>query len=240
MKIYCLQLYISRFITAAVLVVLGFMIAQPVLASEASDNIYYTNARVNLRAGPGTEHEKLSTLPIGTEVEVLEHDVNEWSKIVYTEQTGYIKSEFLGTVRPDTSSPIKVVLMPWSEAQNVVKIGATITVYDVRSGLTYYVKSFSNGAHSDVEPITKEDTAIMKRTYGGVWSWNPRPVWVTVGDVTIAAAINGMPHGGGINQNNGMQGQVCLHFKGSSVHNGNRSYNGKMQDTVQAAYNSAN
>jgi hypothetical protein len=168
--------------------------------------------------------------------------VNEWSKVVYKDQTGYIKSEFLDSSPPEGTpeiSPDGVVLMPWSEAQNVVKIGANIRVYDIRSGLTYYVKSFSNGAHADVEPITKEDTEIMKRTYGGVWSWEPRPVWVTVGDVTIAAAINGMPHGIGVNPNNGMPGQVCLHFKGSSVHNGNRSYNSEMQAAVQAAYNAS-
>ena len=229
---------ISRFIMAATLISLVLLIAHPVLASDK----YYTNDRVNFRTGPGTEYERLKTLPIGTEVEVLEHDVELWSKVIYKEQTGYIKSEFLDVDRPDNApeiSPEAVVLMPWQEAQNVVRIGVNISVYDVRSGLTYNVKSFSNGAHADVEPVTTEDTAIMKRTYGGVWSWDPRSVWVTVGSVTIAAAINGMPHGGGINPNNGMQGQVCLHFKGSSVHNGNRSYNSRMQAAVQAAFDAA-
>jgi hypothetical protein len=97
-------------------------------------------------------------------------------------------------------------------------------VFDVRTGLTYNVKSFSNGLHADVEPITANDTAIMLKTYGGAWKWNPRPVWVTVNGRTIAVSINGMPHGGDTNPNNNMNGQICIHFRGSTTHNGNQSF----------------
>ena len=227
----------GRFVMAAALVILFVLVVQPVFAS----NIFYTNDRVNFRTGPGVEHERLKTLPVGAKVEVLEHDVDEWSKVIYKEQTGYIKSEFLDDELPDNApeiSPGGVVLMTWPEAKKVVKIGATIRVYDIRSGLTYYIKSFSNGAHADVVTLTAEDTNTMKRTFGS-WSWSIRPLWVTVGDITIAAAIHGMPHGGGAIPGTGISGHFCLHFKGSSVHNGNRSYNNEMQAAVQAAYNAS-
>lgn len=132
-----------------------------------------------------------------------------------------------------------VELIEWSEAKNIIKIGLTAQIYDVRTGLTYNVRSFSNGKHADVEPVTVEDTATLKKTYGGTWSWDPRPVWVTVNGHTIAASINGMPHGGGINDSNGMDGQICLHFKGSATHNNNTSYAQQHQNTVDEAWRAA-
>ena len=136
-------------------------------------------------------------------------------------------------------APNGVELMEWSNVKNVFKIGLSAKVYDVRTGISYNVKSFSNGKHADVEPVTEEDTQLLKKTYGGVWSWDPRPVWVTVNGHTIAGSINGMPHGGGVNNSNGMNGQVCLHFKGSSTHNGNAAFAKLHQDAVDEAWNAA-
>ena len=133
-----------------------------------------------------------------------------------------------------------VELIRWVDAKDVLKIGATVRVHDVKTGISYHVKSFSNGRHADVEPVTKDDTALLKATYGGVWSWDPRPVWVTVGERTMAASINGMPHAGGVNDDNGMDGQVCLHFLGSSTHNGNKSFTQLHQNGVMEAWNAAN
>jgi uncharacterized protein YgiM (DUF1202 family) len=133
-----------------------------------------------------------------------------------------------------------VELLAWNEVKPIFTIGAAAEVYDVRTGLTYYVKSFSNGNHADIEPITTEDTATIKRTFNNSWTWDGRPVWVTINGRTIAAAINGMPHGRGVNGNNGMNGQICLHFRGSTVHNGNMRYSQQLQAVVTEAYNAAN
>ena len=132
-----------------------------------------------------------------------------------------------------------VELLDWSLVKTIFKVGLTASVYDVRSGLTYKVKSFSNGNHADVEPITADDTAIMLKTYGGAWKWDPRPVWVTVNGRTIAGSINGMPHGGDTNPNNNMAGQICIHFRGSTTHNGNLAFAQDHQDAVTEAWNAA-
>jgi peptidoglycan hydrolase-like protein with peptidoglycan-binding domain len=132
-----------------------------------------------------------------------------------------------------------VELLDWSLVKTIFKVGLTASVYDVRSGLTYKVKSFSNGNHADVEPITADDTAIMLKTYGGVWKWDPRPVWVTVNGRTIAGSINGMPHGGDTNPYNNMAGQICIHFRGSTTHNGNLAFAQDHQDAVTEAWNLA-
>ena len=132
-----------------------------------------------------------------------------------------------------------VELVDWSEIKKVFNIGVPARVYDVHTGVVYYVKTFSNGNHADVEPVTVEDTAALKGTYGGVWSWTPRPVWVTVNGRTFAGSINGMPHGGGVNDSNGMDGQVCLHFLGGSTHNSNKAYAQLHQDAVMEAWRAA-
>jgi hypothetical protein len=141
--------------------------------------------------------------------------------------------------KPAQIAPNGVELVEWTEVKKIFDIGKDTRIYDVRSGAVYYVRGFSNGNHADVEPITTDDTDIMKNTFGGVWSWTPRPVWVTINGRTIAGSINGMPHGGGVNNSNGMEGQICLHFRGSSAHNGNDAYTQLHQDVVTEAWNAA-
>ena len=198
--------------------------------------VKYASERVHLRGGPNTDADILKTLSRGEQVEFTAMYNSEWSAVLYGGTKGFIKSEYLSDEKPPEP---KVELMNWADVKAILKTGVAFPVYDVGTGLTYYVKSFSNGMHADVEPVTPEDTAIMKRTYHNVWSWDGRPVWVTIAGHTIAAAINGMPHGGGVNGSNGMNGQVCLHFKGSTVHNGNMKYSREMQDAVMRAYNAS-
>jgi hypothetical protein len=107
-----------------------------------------------------------------------------------------------------------------------------LRIFDIFSGITYYVASFSNGNHADVETLTAADTALLFRAAGGA-SWNGRPVWVTVGERTFAAAIHSMPHDVSTIQNNNMDGHICLHFYGSITHNTRLPVHA---DAIEAAY----
>jgi hypothetical protein len=200
---------------------------------------------VNLRKGPSTDDEVIKPLEYGSAVLLKTAEASPdglWSLVDAGGDIGYVKREYLGMDKPPEKPKPAVVVehLTWSEAKGVMSIGVPAKILDIRTGAVYYVKSFSNGMHADVEPVTAEDTAIMKRTYNNRWDWDGRPVWVTINGRTIAAAINGMPHGGGVNSSNGMNGQVCLHFWKSSVHNGNRSYERQLQAVVQEAWNAAN
>ena len=137
-------------------------------------------------------------------------------------------------------------LMPWfGGVNNFFKVGDTATVYDVETGLSFSVKRTYGYNHSDTETVTAEDTAIMKKVYGGQWSWNRRAVIVTVNGKKIAASLAGMPHAGvdsapmntyvqsrsggfgsGTNldtvKGNGMSGHFDLHFLGSKTHGSNK------------------
>ncbi|NTV89245.1 MAG: peptidoglycan-binding protein, partial [Clostridiales bacterium] len=136
--------------------------------------------------------------------------------------------------------------LPWfGNVENILSKGTTATVYDIETGLSFKIKRTYGHNHADCETLTAADTKVMKKIYGGEWSWTRRAVIVTVGDTKIAASMAGMPHAGsdkssankyissrsggyGRGQNldavkgNGMSGVFDLHFYGSRTHNSGR------------------
>jgi peptidoglycan hydrolase-like protein with peptidoglycan-binding domain len=140
----------------------------------------------------------------------------------------------------------KGFLIPWfNGVEDIFEDGMTTTIYDIDSGLSFKAKRTYGYNHADCEPLTAEDTKIMKEIYGGEWSWSRRAVIVTVAGRKIAASMAGMPHAGleskaantyvrgrssgygsGINldavKGNSMSGHFDLHFLGSKTHGSNR------------------
>lgn len=117
----------------------------------------------------------------------------------------------------------KVVAKDWwtSDIQSIFYRGRSVVVTDVRTGISWREVRLGGTNHADTEPATDKDTAAMKKAYGGSWSWNRRPVWVSIDGVRYAASMNGMPHGKGP-QDNGFSGHHCIHFVNSRTHGGNR------------------
>jgi hypothetical protein len=203
---------------------------------------YRTTANLRFRTGPSIDDEIIATVSSGVAVTVTDYLDGEWYAVEYNGVSGYMFAEFLFDMSKigEKVGINGVELLHWSEAKQIFKTGMPVHVTDVRTGITYYVSSFSNGKHADVETYTKEDTDAMLRSYGGKWSWNTRPIWVTIGDRTIAASTNGMPHGGGVISGNGMNGQVCIHFYGSQIHPGaSLSHERSHQNSVQEAFRAA-
>ncbi len=96
--------------------------------------------------------------------------------------------------------------------------GEKIKVYDVETGISYYMVRVGGHNHADVEPATAADCAKLKKTYGGEWSWARRAVVVRLDGEYIAASTNGYPHGYETVSGNNMNGQVCIHFLNSKTH----------------------
>ena len=57
------------------------------------------NTGVNLRSGPGTEHEVLATVPVGRTVSILSEE-NGWYQVIYGQYTGYMKKEYVDAYVP--------------------------------------------------------------------------------------------------------------------------------------------
>jgi peptidoglycan hydrolase-like protein with peptidoglycan-binding domain len=140
----------------------------------------------------------------------------------------------------------KDYLLPWyGNAEKVFSIGSIAQVYDIRTGRTFNIKRTYGYNHADCETLTANDTKIMLEIYGGSWSWERRPIILTVNGRKIAASMAGMPHagvdsapantyvksrsggyGGGDNldavKGNNMNGVFDVHFLNSKTHGTSR------------------
>ncbi|MBR6028707.1 MAG: peptidoglycan-binding protein [Clostridia bacterium] len=124
--------------------------------------------------------------------------------------------------------------------------GASVKVYDVYTGTVWWAKRSAGGNHADVEPLTKEDTARYCAMYGVSTPqeiedrnlWQRRPSLVTIGQRTFACSLYGIPHNpdGDTLPNNGMTGQVCIHFTNSRTH-GTNVVNQDHQNAIEYAWN---
>jgi hypothetical protein len=113
-----------------------------------------------------------------------------------------------------------VKLSNWDAINKVWKRWTNATVTDVRTGIQFRVVRRGGWWHADSEPLTAADTAKMKKACGGKWTWDRRPIWVTldVNGVTYAASQHDMPHlVDGVKDNN-FDGHFCIHFLHSRVH----------------------
>ncbi|WP_245959429.1 hypothetical protein [Neobacillus piezotolerans] len=108
-------------------------------------------------------------------------------------------------------------MAPWEKADAIFPRYSTFTVVDVETGKRFRVQRRAGSRHADVQPLTKKDTAIMKKIYNGEWSWKRRAIYAVNGKQKIAASMNGMPHGAGALENN-FPGHFCIHFYKSTTH----------------------
>ncbi len=131
-----------------------------------------------------------------------------------------------GTSSTPTATPAKGIAkeMDWwtSGIQSIFARGTTAVVTDVATGLAWREKRTGGTNHADVQPLTAADTAVLKKVYGGTWSWARRPVFVTINGVNYAASMNGMPHGSGSITTNNFNGHHCIHFTNSRTHGSNK------------------
>lgn len=54
-----------------------------------------TNVAVNFRKGPGTNSDKMCVLPKGTQLECLEYLENNWYRVKYNNQIGYVFGDYI-------------------------------------------------------------------------------------------------------------------------------------------------
>jgi len=128
----------------------------------------------------------------------------------------------------------------WKSARNVFSINSIAEVKDVYTGKTFRIKRTMGSNHADCEALTAKDAAIIKSIWGG-FSWDVRPIIVSVGGRRLAASMSSLPHAGvdsapayqvvdnrsegyGTGENldvvkgNGMNGHFDVHFLNSTRH----------------------
>lgn len=162
-------------------------------------------------------------------------------------KTHYMIDKLLGRLSSTLISRNAVInrslLVPWfNNAENIFYIGAKAKVIDVQTKMSFYIKRSYGYNHADVETLTAQDTAVMKKIYGGSWSWVRRAIILITNGKSMAASMAGMPHAGredlkadswvtdwrtgnygpGYNldkiKGNNMSGHFDIHFLGSKTH----------------------
>ena len=131
------------------------------------------------------------------------------------------------------SSGLTTETLNWFKHPNTIPHHATFKVKDVKTGKIFEVKRWTGSNHADCEPLTKNDTAIMKSIYGH-WSWKRRAILVKYNGHVYAASMNGMPHGTQTIKNNNFDGHFCIHFSGSKTH-GTKKVDSEHQSMVKTA-----
>lgn len=115
------------------------------------------------------------------------------------------------------------VAMDWwkSDIQKIFAKGVTATITDVKTDIAWREQRRGGTNHADVQPLTRADTAAMKKACGK-WSWARRAVFVTIDGKNYAASMNCQPHGGSSIKGNNFDGHHCIHFTNSRTHCSNK------------------
>jgi SH3-like domain-containing protein len=208
-------------------------------AKDDGEPGYINAGTVRLRVGPSLDAAILTTMSRGTTLTITD-TIGEWYAVTVDGVSGFAFAEFVTPgVKPapaprSSSSSAKTVATParsaagvetvdwWSEGKRMMRPGTRATLTDVKTGISFNIRVMSSGNHADVEPLTADDTAAMRRIRGGKWNWNPRASLLTVNGRTIAVSVNGMPHGGSTIRGNNFNGHFCMHFLNSRNHYNNR------------------
>lgn len=146
-----------------------------------------------------------------------------------------------------SGTPVKPKLNPvrnidWFDNQTAayfgkggpLAVGAVYTVTDVETGVSFRMKRSGGTNHADVETVSAYDTWQMYCLYGKKWGWERRAVLITVDNLTVAASMNGYPHGSSTISKNNFDGHSCIHFLNSRTHGSNK-VDPDHQKTIQKA-----
>lgn len=114
-------------------------------------------------------------------------------------------------------------LVSWSIVNDQFAKGSTATLQDFETGRQFKIYRLFGSNHADCEPLTAEDSRIMKECFGGQWSWDRRPAILLFDGQAIACSMAGMPHGTSQDiYDNDFDGHFDLHFLNSRTHGSNR------------------
>lgn len=112
-------------------------------------------------------------------------------------------------------------------------------VYDPASGLGWNLRFRVMGNHADSDPITRQDTDIMKKAFGSLITWSPKPVYARMPDGRwVLATLHNAPHLSGSLRDNGFDGHLCVHFYRDmdEVNANDPGYGVQNQNVLRAAW----
>jgi hypothetical protein len=133
-------------------------------------------------------------------------------------------------------------IVNWNEMDRIMYMGSRFIVVDYKTGTFWIMERYMGGYHADVETINKESSDNKNSLKYDSENWKHRPVLVVMEDGRVYAASSfvldhagrddkpflkvvddrSRGYGRGENydkiKNNGMDGHICIHVRGSKNH----------------------
>ncbi len=131
---------------------------QEPIEAPVENAVQYATATttVNVRSSDSELADKLGKVSGGTQLQVLEQKANGWSKVIYEEQEGFIKSEFLQLVEAQSAEGI----------ESIGTVTATTNV-NVRSSASETAESLGFFVGGDTAELLANENGWCKINYNG-------------------------------------------------------------------------
>lgn len=129
---------------------------------EFSDTYLFTTDYLNMRTGPGTQHEKIRTIPVGEKVRAIGYE-DGWYQIEYNGQTGYSIGDYLSELMEGgEENPDSPEIEAPEETEEEEDTGETMKMID---GILLVNKTYGlpSDYYPDVDPEAKAKVDEMIR-----------------------------------------------------------------------------
>ena len=195
---------------------------------------------IDFRSGPSTTYELIKQLNKGTSIKILSYEKG-WYKVLANNIEGYVESKYI--------TYNDVLFLDWFEDGESLltrddaasNLNNSFIVEDVETGKTFEMLRTGGTNHADVEPLTANDSDIIKEIWNG-FNWTRRSIYIHIEGIVYGASMSGMPHAGldnepareytdlnrsnnygaGINydsvKNNDVDGHMDIHLLNSKTH----------------------
>lgn len=148
------------------------IVVQLLIAITINAQTYkYTSANLNLRGGPSISYAVLTTIPLGTRVEMTENCDSDWIKISYNDKIGYVSSKYL----KNQGVTSKVANNKFSKSQ---KTNSSVKHYTNSVGQKVQSPTHYNSAPTGATALCRDGTYSFSRNrrgtcshHGGVSRW---------------------------------------------------------------------
>ena len=130
---------------------------QPSTPPATSSETGVTTANVNFRTGASTSASRITTIPKGTKVEVIDKSISGWYKVNYNGKTGYLSSQYV-SINGSVTNP------PATSSET----GVTTANVNFRTGASTSASRITTIAKgTKVEVIDKSISGWYKVNYNG-------------------------------------------------------------------------